>query len=314
VRTRRTQTLPLGIDFGSQRIRVALSERDRAGHVQLVAVAAYDAGDDPVSSLSRALIDLRSRERRCVFGLTRPNGVLHVLTLPKMSRGERLRAARFESSRVLAFPLSEAQISVYATEHDQRWIVGVARAAGVAACIDAARRLNLQPLAIDDVAFALGRVYPEADGIIDIGGSETRVMIFSKPVPLVTALPFGGDSLTEAIRLSLGIDRIAAEERKRSIGLAGAGDSERDALVGAIAEIIASARVGGFGAVRHMTMAGNGSRVPGLSEAIGIATDCHITPAMLDAGVSRTLPPDVLRAAAPDWSVAFGLSLWGLPA
>ncbi len=59
-------------------------------------------------------------------------------------------------------------------------------------------------------------------------------------------------------------------------------------------------------------MCGNGARLPELEGALNDATGARVKLAELPPDASETLPPDVLRAAGPDWSTAFGLSLWGV--
>jgi cell division ATPase FtsA len=116
--------------------------------------------------------------------------------------------------------------------------------------------------------------------------------------------------LTEAIAQSLGIDTARAEERKRAIGFGGAGETRRDALIDGLASLLATARATSRTEIHRLVMVGSGSRVPGLAEAIERATGYAVRPATLDADVSDRVPPDVLRAAAPDWSLAYGLSTW----
>ncbi len=310
-RARLTATLPLGIDFGAHRVRVALSERDRRGQARLLAVAAHDTEGDRLSALQRAIADLRSRERRCIFGLTHPDGIVQIARLPAMSYGERLRAARFESMRWVDDSMSNAEVSLHGTKDTERWAIGIARTSAIASCKDAARHVRLHVLAIDEIAFALRRVHPDVDGTVDIGARATRVTFYADPLPSITTLPVGGESFTDAIQQSLGIERSIAEDRKRTIGFAGAGDLERDAFLEAIRDIAASARSGGFPEVRRLAMTGNGSRVPGLPEAVAVATGCDVDLAALRPTVSQKVPPDVLRAAGADWSAAYGLSLWG---
>ncbi len=129
-------------------------------------------------------------------------------------------------------------------------------------------------------------------------------------MPFVAGVPLGARSLTHGIARSLGIDDEAAEERKRSIGFAGAGDAERDRLIDEIVAMLAAARAAGCAAIRRLATVGNGSRIPGFADALERATGCSVRPAALAATASDALPPDVLRAAGADWSIAYGLTLW----
>ncbi len=306
----KTRTLPLGIDFGRNRIRIALSNARADEAPRLEAVAARDVGEDPLPALREALSELGTRERRCVIGISQPEALVRIVSLPKMSRFERLRAARFQAARYIDYPIEEAVVSLAPTGDERRWALGVARRSALERRTRTARAAGLTTLAIDDVAFALTRSVHDADGTIDISDDRTRVTIFAHPVPYVNDAPIGAMLLTEGIARSLGIDARAAEERKRTIGFAGAGELQRDVLIETISELLSHARAAGYTHVQRLVTIGNGSRVPGLAEAIERATGYGIRQAGLDPTVSETVPPDVLRAAGADWTIAFGLSLW----
>lgn len=307
---KRPCTLPLGIDIGHRRVRVALSAREPDAPVKLLAVAARDHEGEPAAALSAALEELQTPERRCVLALAAPDAVLCTAELPPMSPWERICAARFEAARFIDYPLADATISLVRTSTRQRWAIGVVRRTALAGALSAAKRARLRPLAVDDMAFALRRAYPEADGVVDVGDEGTRLTLFGSSVPYVIRLPIGGECFTDAIAQSLGVDPAIAEQRKRHVGFAGAGDAQRDELVAAMSEAFADARANGYTDVRDIVLCGNGSRVPGLAAAIERATGHAIRPATLPPEISDALPPDVLRAAAADWSVAYGLSLW----
>jgi Tfp pilus assembly PilM family ATPase len=292
----RTATLPLGIDFGRTRIRVALSARAADGAPTLLAVAARPAAGDPARALRDAIGELATRERRCVLGIARPDALVRVVSLPPMSRFERTRAATFQAARYIDYPVADAAISLNALD-ERQWTLGIARRAAIDARLAAAKH-------------ALARAQSGVDGTIDISDDVTRLTIFAQPVPYVADVALGAMLFTEGIARSLGIDAAAAEERKRTIGFAGAGEAQRDAVIDGIAEMLARARSAGYTEIRRLAMIGNGSRVPGLPEAIERATGYGVRLAALDPSVSGVLPPDVLRAAGADWSVAYGLSLW----
>ncbi len=308
----RRASLPLGVDVGRRRVRIARMERDSNGRARLIAVAACDHDGDPLEALLAALDELNTAERRCVLALAAPDAVLCSADFPAMSRWERVNAARFEAARFIDYAVAEAAVSLVPTTVQQRWAIGIARRSALAAASINAKRAGLHPLAIDDAAFALQRAQPEADAVIDIGSETTRLTIFGGTIPYVVCIPIGGERLTEGIAHSLGVDTAAAEERKRRIGFGGAGEAQRDVLISALGEGFAEARTGGYTGIRHVVLCGNGSRVPGMDAAIERATGYAVRPATLPPELSDTLPPDVLRAAAPDWSVAYGLSLWSI--
>ena len=79
---RRAETLPLGIDAGAARTRVALVERDAEGRARLTAVATRPTGADAARAIADAWAELRTRERRCVLSLGVPDAVLRVASFP----------------------------------------------------------------------------------------------------------------------------------------------------------------------------------------------------------------------------------------
>jgi Tfp pilus assembly PilM family ATPase len=307
-------TLPLGVDIGHRRVRVALATRRPGAAPKLQAVAARDHAGDAAGALVAALDELQTPERRCVLALSVPDAVLGAADLPPMTPWERVCAARFEAARFIDYPVAEAAVSLFRTSTQQRWAIGVVRRSALAASLGAAKQARLKPVAVDDVAWALRRAHPQAGGVIDVGNECTRVTVFGETIPYVVRVPVGGDRLTEAIAQSLGIAYAAAEERKRDAGFGGAGEEPRAALIASLGEAFADARASGYPPLGDVVLCGNGSRIPGFETAIERATGYPVRTATLPPECSDTLPPDVLRAAAADWSVAYGLSLWSIEA
>jgi Tfp pilus assembly PilM family ATPase len=306
-------TLPLGIDIGTTGVRVALAERSGGGRPKLLAVAnrAYDHRPDV--AIADAVSELATRERRCVLAVSRADAFLGCTVLPPMNDAERGAAARFEVARRLDYPIAEAAVSIVGAGREQHWVIGAARRSKLAATLKTARSARLRPIAVDDHGFAFQRVYPGSCGVIDVGERTTQVIGYGTVVPFVARFATGGADFTQAIADALGIGFAAAEQRKCSIGFGGAGDAVRDAWVAAVMAAFADARAEGCDGSGTFVLCGNGSRVSGLAEALHRASGCHVEPARLEPDASDTLPPDVLRGAAPDCSLAYGLALWDAP-
>jgi Tfp pilus assembly PilM family ATPase len=226
-----------------------------------------------------------------------------------MRRAERARAARFEASRFVPYPLHEATVRVHA-EKGERCIVGVARRAALDACVLGANRARLRPVAVDDAAFALMRAFPYADAIVDVGERATVLILPNDPLPAVRSFATGGRTFTDAVVASLGVDDATAEQRKRSVGLAGAGDHARDALVEQLATALIEHRASARTEPRAIALAGNGARLAGFAEALERAVAIPVRLGALPGDASRGRPCDVVRAASPDWGLAYGLALW----
>jgi len=306
---KRRTTLPLGIDVGAARTRVALLERDAAGVPHLVAVAARVTGDDPAAAIAAACAELATPERRCVLALGPADALMRTAAFPAMRRAERARAARFEASRFVPYPLHEAVVRVHAGS-GERCVVGIAHRSALDARVLAAKRARLRPVAVDDAAFALMRAFPYADAIVDAGDGGTVLVLPNDPLPAVRSFATGGRAFTDAVAASLGVDAATAEQRKRSIGLAGAGDRARDALVEQLATALIEHRASARTEPRAIALAGNGARLAGFADALERAVAIPVRLGALPPDTSPGLPSDVVRAASPDWGLAYGLALW----
>ena len=303
------KTLPLGIDVGTARTRVALCERSAPGDVRLIAVASRPTLGDPAGAIADACAELGTRERRCVLALPTGASRLSMVRFPMMHRRERERAARFEAARFIRYPLDEAAVRVTPL-HDGNCVLGVARQRALDACVDAAKRARLRPIAVDDSAFALQRALPDADAIVDVGELHSVLLVSDEPIPVVATFETAGRAFTAAVIASLGIDEASAEQRKRTIGLAGAGEYARDNLVEQLAAAFIETRATARVELCSIALVGNGTRLPGFAEALERAVAVPVRMATLPTHSGQALPPDVVRAASPDWALAYGLALW----
>ncbi|HEX3463176.1 MAG TPA: pilus assembly protein PilM [Candidatus Elarobacter sp.] len=303
------ETFPLGIDVGTARTRVALVERDGSDEPSLIAVASRATGDDPARAIREACAELRTRERRCVLALSAPDALLRTVTFPAMRRVERARAARFEAARFVPYPIGEANVRVSPVERG-RCVLTIARREAVGARAAAAKRAGLRPVAIDDGALALTRAFPYADALVDVGEATTLLVVPGEPIPSVRTFAVAGRALTAGVVDALGVDEATAERRKRTVGLAGAGEHVRDALIEQLASALVEHRASARADLHTIALTGNGARLAGFADALERAVAIPVRLGALSPGVSETLPFDVVRAASPDWGLAYGLALW----
>ena len=305
------QTLPLGIDIGSRRVRVALAQRRPDGTAELRAVATRACDGALGTILASAVAELQTRERRCVLGLGEPAALLRAGTFPPMRRGELDRAARFEAGRWVNYPVEEADVRVVPLDESAREAaIGIVRKDVIAGLRSTVQTAKLRLVAVDNNAFALRRAVPDADAVLDIGQSQSILYIFGRGVPRIYRLRVGGANFTQAIADALGTDEPTAERRKLTHGINGSAEDVRDLLVESVATSLIDCRANGYGDVRTVALVGNGARLDDLAAVMERATAVRVTLAAFAPQISSTLPPDVLRAAAPDWCQAYGLCLW----
>ncbi len=316
----RRGTLPLGIDFGATRIRVAQAEHSARG-ARLRAVAVRDlcsgmqgsnaqSDAEYVSTLiEEAVAEIGTTERRCVCAIGEPDALLRAIALPKMTAVERARAAWFESQRHVDYPMEEAVVRVHRVDASAgSWAIGVARKAAIVTRTATLRAARLKVVAIDHEACALLRVLDGFDAVIDIGYHRTCLHVAGEGSPVTFAAFNGGADITRAIERDLAIDNHTAEKRKRILGTAGAGDRARAALAADIAALIERARASS--PIRRVAMVGNAARLAGLGRDIECASNVVCEIPVSDALRGEYFPDDVARSGAPDWTLAAGLALW----
>ncbi len=308
------RSLPLGIDLGTHRVRVAALEY-RCERPELIGVAArdVDGADDAATSaaIEAACLELGTRERRCVIGLSEPTAIIRRVSFPTMSRREREKAARFEAARFIDYPIADTCIRVESiVDTPSDFHLGIARRSELERRVSMLRKAGLRPVAADHEAFGYRRIAPRVDAMLDIGHERSTLHLFASSIPVSIVLSTAGRTLTDSVAASLGIDFSAAERRKRTLGLAGAGETARDSFVDELATALIDYRASGGGELRSIALVGNGSRLFGIGEYISNTTAIQTAPAEFGGTIGSTLPRDVLRAAAPDWMLACGLALW----
>jgi type IV pilus assembly protein PilM len=320
------RVLPLGIDLGSTRVRIAVAEANRESSVRIRAIVARDVPDDAVSPLDvgqpalvaalleEILSEIGSRERRCVLAIGAPACTLRTVRFPMMSWAERVRAARFEAQRLAGWDLEEG--SIVRTHPIDRatgtYAVGVARTASIGSRVSTMKLAGLRAVAIDHDAFAMRRMFPDCDAIVDVGAERSSVHVFGGTGPFSLITEVAGAAITRGIAAELSIDMPTAERRKRILGCAGAGVSAREEVVTSIASLIDRARA--RTTIGRIVLTGNGARLPNfaheLEEAAGAVSEAPV-PEILHTGA---YPDDVVRAAAPDWTLAASLATWSAAA
>ncbi|MEO9170785.1 MAG: pilus assembly protein PilM, partial [Candidatus Baltobacteraceae bacterium] len=298
------RSLPLGIDIGSTRARIAYAEADRDGCARILAVASRELPDAAESSASEndpefvaAILEdmigeLGIRERRCVLGVGPPAAAMRVIRFPHMSWAERTRAASFEAARFAGWDL-EAEPSVIRVHPVDakagRYAVGAVRKATLASRVAVAKCSHLRVVAVDHDAFALRRSLPWCDAILDIGAAQTTLHAFGEHGPLSWVIAVGGAEITRGIARDLSIDVTSAEKRKRILGVAGAGETICVEVVRQIAGVMERAR--NRLRISRVALTGNGARLPGLAASLETATSASV----------EMLVPDLLRVEAyPD--------------
>ncbi len=314
-----TQVLPLGVDIGATRIRVAVAERRKHGAIRLLAIASRERGDatdaerDDVTimileDLSR---ELGLRQRECVSALGSPRATLRSVRFPKMSWFERRSAARFDVLGEYGEPAGTCtRVRLHSIDRASGlFAVGAVDDAEVRRQISILRKARLRVAGIDHDACALRRVLSHLDAVVDIGHETVRVHAFLQEPPISWTAGVGGVDVTRCIATELAIDVASAERRKRILGVAGAGESARESCVEAICSLIEEARASGM-RLSEIGFIGNGARLPGVMESVAERTRARVEIPVSALLRTANMSDEALSAGSPDWTLAAALTTW----
>ena len=317
--------LPLGVDLGSTRLRVALSDftsqgpRVRAVVTRDLSMGVASSGIISDCSYIGALLDeareeLQTRERRCVLAIGEPDAVLRTVEFPSMTEIERQRAAVFEAQRYVDYSIEDATVRLHPVDEKRGlYAIGIVRTATIKSRVNALKCGGLRPMAADHEALALGRALPGFDAILDVGFERTSVHLCIPDAPLTLQHVAGGSMITRGIERELSIDAGTAEKRKRILGTVGAGESARRTFLADVTSLLESASIR-TDRLKRIAVVGNGARLNNFASDLERATGLLVeTPASKIFG-GEAYPADVIRASAPDWTLAAGLTTWGIGA
>ncbi|MFN4242921.1 MAG: pilus assembly protein PilM [Tepidisphaerales bacterium] len=229
----RPAALPIGIDFGTETLRLAQVSCGAGGEYRVVAAASLDvpttARNDPqqrlqffVSSLKDLLASGGFRGRKAVLGL--PSSALSMvhLRLPRMDEKALAKAVPFEARGKLPYDPSHAVIrylvagEVYHGQDPKiETIVMASPRAAVEALLNAAGKakldvvgMNTEPLAMLDCMLRLSRRKEDHETTVlyvDIGAGGSRAVIArGTKVLFARGIGIGGDHFTRAVAQKAG--------------------------------------------------------------------------------------------------------------
>ncbi|SDM85770.1 type IV pilus assembly protein PilM [Cryobacterium flavum] len=274
-----------------------------------------------------------------VLGMGYHRMVVRNLTVPKMSLRRIRESLPFQAQDLLSFPTAEALLDFYPiAEVDSDGesgpqISGLLIASlkdVVQSHIKAVKLAGLHTVTVDIMSFARSRAIhravttPDVIVQIDIGGGSSSVLISSNGVPqFVRVIPSGGNQLTKALRVRLGIDEEAAEVLKKRLGLPKEAAPEDEIATTIIREITSELLESLRNTVAYFTnnrpelpidrivLMGGGARLDGFGAALSELTRFPVVPAQPYGGLE--LGPDVnqtdLENSQCTFVAALGLAL-----
>lgn len=260
----------LGVDIGTASIKVAEIGR-RGGNLSLTNYGIVEmkeyleapnraiqsgslkiAEREATALLKLLLAEMRTKTKTALFSIPAFSVFVAPLDMPFLSSAETEKAVLFQARQLIPLPMSEVtldwtKIGEFDSERGGRTqrllLIGIPKEV-VETYKRIARSAGLQAVALELESLALIRALAQSDGqvaaLIDIGAEATNVVITDGG-----ALKYSGQSehgglyLTQALKRSLEVNMIRAEELKRKRGLLGkGGEFELSALLLSFLDVI----------------------------------------------------------------------------
>lgn len=331
----------IGLDIGSMSVRAVETRRGKEGlaitnfgQIQLPsgAVTSGVVHDDKVVTLALKQLwaNAKFSGRSVVLGVTTPQIVVRELSVANLPEAEMRQSLPFQVRDMLPLPVERALLDFHpledpGTNKTVRGLLIAAPKEAVLTAVRATERAGLHVSKVDLGSFALLRAASFLDGrveaLIDIGAHATNVVVHADGQPLIVrTIPRGGAEITEMIAARLGATVDEAEALKCRVGLKSDGGPEtaeviREAVRPLIGEIRSSFAYLTSGErqfkVNRLALAGGGSLLPGLDEALHAQLGVEVviadtTMRLRDVRRDRDNNPERFRSAA---GVSIGLTL-----
>ncbi|PJB71118.1 MAG: hypothetical protein CO095_08460, partial [Armatimonadetes bacterium CG_4_9_14_3_um_filter_58_7] len=240
----------VGLNIGSSTIKVAELQKGRGG-IEVTAIGITPTPEDTVSNgviiapdvLGETIKDLLAssgiRSKSTVSSVAGQSSlVVRIIEVPKMSDAELKETMSYEVERHIPFAATEVIMDfkpLHPADEDpdaqnMEVLLCVAQEDMINAHVETLEAAGLRPEAIDIEALSAARVSidlvgeatpGETVGILNIGASVTDITVVRDGLLNFTrAVPVAGDTLTQAIVDSFGIEKFEAERIKKELGAA----------------------------------------------------------------------------------------------
>ena len=261
------------------------------------------------------------------------------INFPVMPKAEVLEAVKWDAEKYIPYPPEDCYMDalILASEPGAREMKVLLLAAGkevIEAHVEVLQKADLQPVAIDFGALALGRALlgqstKQNSVILDIGASSSNMTFFKGPaIAFSRTIPFGGNRITRILQEQLGLHWEEAENykvRQKDLFVPQKGETAevermRNVLRLSINDVKREInrsleyyqQQNPDDALSQIMFTGGGSRLAGLPQILLADLDLqHIV-----ADLAKTIDygpifdKTFLQSAAPVFGTALGLALW----
>lgn len=338
----------LGIDIGRGSMKLVSIGKDvngvfsleYIGESKVPMVDEKDINDSKrfgelVDGLKSVLNDLKIKNKQVVASLPENDVISRLVRLPPMKDSEIMDALRFEAETFVPYPLDDVSIDYEVIEKDDAGRLSVfviaARNDLIQFYVKLFKSLNLELVALESPSVAYRRVVTngvktvERVVVLDLGEKYTDIFNINKGnTYFARSFPIGGESLTRAVSLGLGLDVNSAEEYKKAYGVR---ETElegkiRTAVLPVFNSIIDEVRKAmtlfsedsGGKPVELLILSGGGANLPGMAEELTklLGVEVQVAQPFVNIDITKITVPFNLNTDGCHFSLAVGLSLRGL--
>lgn len=292
-------------------------------------------GVGEVAEVIKSLLkDLKITNRVVVTALPEYEIVSRLVSLPPLKESEIKDALRFEAETFVPYPLDQVSIDYEIIEEDESGRLTVFAIAAkndlIANYVKIFKLAGVELLAIESPAVSTRRVLKqmtttsESTMLVDIGEKYSDIIAFKNGnIYFARSMPVGGESLTRAISVNLGLDMASAEEYKKAYGikemeLEGKIKNAIMPVFSSMAEEIRRAMAlyaeSNNKTIELLVLSGGGAKMPGFAEELTrlLGVEVQIIQPFLKIDSQQIVAPIDLASDAYRFSTAVGLAMRGL--
>lgn len=287
--------------------------------------------EEVAGALKSLIKDLKISNRAAVVALPEYEIVSRLVSLPPLEEKEIKDALAFEAETFVPYPLDQVSIDYEVTEEDEGGRLTVfaiaARNDLIANYVKIFKAAGMELLAIESPAVSMRRILKqiatasEATMVLDIGQKYSDLIGFKNGnIYFARSISLGGESLTRAISVNLGLDMASADEYKKAYGikemeLEGKIKSAIMPVFESMAEEIRRAMAlyseSNNRAIELLVLSGGGAKLPGLAEEFTriLGIEAQVIQPFLKIETQRIVSPINLEVDGYRFSTAVGLAL-----
>jgi len=287
--------------------------------------------EEVAKSLKSLINDLKIGNRAAVIALPEYEIVSRLVSLPPLEEKEIKDALTFEAETFVPYPLDKVSIDYEVIEEDEGGRLTVfaiaARNDLISNYIKIFKAVGMELLAIESPAVSMRRILKqiatasEATMFLDIVQKYSDLIGFKNGnIYFARSISLGGESITRAISVNLGLDMASAEEYKKAYGikemeLEGKIKSAIMPVFESMAEEIRRAMAlyseSNNRAIELLVLSGGGAKLPGLAEEFTriLGIEVQVIQPFLKIDSQKIVSPINLEVDGYRFSTAVGLAL-----